>query len=214
MDKFDDQWFNDYDGMAHELEVHIITIDGAQHLRLNGYLKRNSILIKSETIADNKKEGIFGRFMIYPTHKQLEALKKENRKNDLYNELEIMTSEDGRWNLYKKDTQYFEPKDNIQRLDEGIKEFLFNISLQTPKDLTNWIQKANTISLELFKKSKSYIDEYVESNDMTNKDKMKDIDMMINYFEEKEQYEDCALLMKVKKRIIRRKKIIKTQEDE
>ena len=126
-----------------------------------------------------------------------------------------MTTEDGRWDLYKKDTQYFEPKDNIQKLDEGIKEFLFNISLQTPKDLTNWIQKANNISLELFKKSKSYIDEYVESNDMTSKDKMKDIDMMINYFEEKEQHEDCAFLMKIKKRIQRRKNLInKVQENE
>ena len=215
MDKFDDQWFNDYDNMAHELEVHIITTDGAQHLRLNGYLKRNSVLIKSETIADSKKDDIFGRFMIYPTHKQLEALKKENRKNDLYSELEIMTTEDGRWDLYKKDTQYFDPKDNIQRLDEGIKEFLFNISLQTPKDLTNWIQKANTISLELFKKSKSYIDEYVESNDLNNDDKIKDIDLMINYFEEREQYEDCAFLMKIKKRINKRKKLTnKIQEDE
>ena len=82
-DNWDDLDFND---MAHELEVHIITVDGAQHLRLNGYLKRNSILIKSETIASDEKEGVFGRFMIYPTYKQLEALKKENRKNDLYSE--------------------------------------------------------------------------------------------------------------------------------
>jgi len=213
MDKFDDQWFNNYD-MAHEIEVHIITADGAQHLRLNGYLKRNSVLIKSETIASNEKEGIFGRFMIYPTHKQLEALKKENRKNDLYSELEIMTTEDGRWDLYKKDIQYFEPKDNIQRLDEGIKEFLFNISLQTPKDLSRWIKKANNISLELFRQDKIYQDEYVESNDMTYDDKIKDIDIMINHFEELEQYEDCALLMKIKKRIIRRKKLQKTKNNE
>ena len=93
---------DDFSNMAHELEVHIITTDGAQHLRLNGYLKRNSVLIKSETIADDKKEGMFGRFMIYPTYKQLEALKKENRKNDLYSELETMTNEAGRWDLYKK----------------------------------------------------------------------------------------------------------------
>lgn len=214
MDIGDNQWFN-YDDMAHELEVHIITTDGAQHLRLNGYLKRNSILIKSETIADSKKDDIFGRFMIYPTHKQLEALKKENRKNDLYTELETMTTEDGRWNLYKKDQQYYDPKDNIQRLDEGIKEFLFNISLSTPKDLSKWIEKANNISLELFKKSKSYIDEYVESNDLNNNDKIKDIDLMISYFEEKEQYEDCAFLMKIKKRIKKRIRLTnKFQKDE
>ena len=36
MDRFDDQWFNNYDDMAHEIEVHIITTDGAHHLRLQG----------------------------------------------------------------------------------------------------------------------------------------------------------------------------------
>ena len=206
-----DNWndFNPND-MAHELEVHIITIDGAQHLRLSGYLKRNSILIKSETIASDEKEGVFGRFMIYPTYKQLEALKKENRKNDLYSELETMTNENGRWDLYKKDTAMF----NIQKLDEGIKNFLFDISLQTPKEINNWVKKANKMTLELFKTSKSYQDEYVESNDMTYKDKLKDIDIMIEYFEEREKYEDCALLMKIKQRIEKRQLLIKIQGNE
>ena len=196
--------------MAHELEVHIITIDGAQHLRLNGYLKRNSILIKSEVISNSKKSDIFGRFMIYPTHKQLEALKKENRKNDLYSELEIMTTEDGRWDLYKKDTRTY----NIEKLDEGIKNFLFNISLQNPKDISKWIEKANNISLELFKKNESYVNEYVETNDMTSDDKIKDIDMMIDYFEEREKYEDCALLVKIKEKIKKRELLNKIQENE
>ena len=204
---WDDFNLND---MAHELEVHIITVDGAQHLRLNGYLKRNSVLIKSETIADDKKEGIFGRFMIYPTYKQLEALKKENRKNDLYTELETMTNEDGRWDLYKKDTAMF----NIQKLDEGIKNFLFDISLQTPKDINNWVEKANKVSMDLFRESKSYQDEYVETNDMAYKEKIKDIDMMINYFEEREKYEDCAILMKIKQRIEKRQLLTKLQNNE
>ncbi len=199
-----------FNNMAHELEVHIITIDGAQHLRLNGYLKRNSVLIKSEIISDDKKEGIFGRFMIYPTYKQLEALKKENRKNDLYTELETMTNEDGRWDLYKKDAAMF----NIEKLDEGIKNFLFNISLQSPKDITNWVEKANKVSMDLFRSSKSYQDEYVESNEMTYKDKIRDIDMMINYFEEREKYEDCAILMKIKQRIEKRQLLTKFQRNE
>ena len=208
--KWDDWDDLDFNNMAHELEVHIITIDGAQHLRLSGYLKRNSILIKSETIASDEKEGVFGRFMIYPTYKQLEALKKENRKNDLYDELETMTNENGRWDLYKKDTAMF----NIQKLDEGIKNFLFDISLQTPKEISNWVEKANKVSLELFKTSKSYQDEYVESNDMTYKDKLKDIDIMIEYFEDREKYEDCALLMKIKQRIEKRQLLIKIQGNE
>ena len=202
-------WDN-YKDMAREIEVHIITIDGAQHLRLNGYLKRNSVLIKSEIISDDKKEGIFGRFMIYPTYKQLEALKKENRKNDLYDELETMTSEDGRWDLYKKDTAMF----NIKKLDEGIKNFLFDISLQTPKDLTNWVEKANKVSMDLFRSSKSYQDEYVETNDMGYKEKIKDINMMISYFEEREKYEDCAILMKIKQRIEKRQLLTKLQNNE
>ena len=208
--KWDDWDDLDFNNMAHELEVHIITIDGAQHLRLSGYLKRNSILIKSETIASDEKEGVFGRFMIYPTYKQLEALKKENRKNDLYDELETMTNENGRWDLYKKDTAMF----NIQKLDEGIKNFLFDISLQTPKEISNWVEKANKVSLELFKTSKSYQDEYVESNDMTYKDKLKDIDIMIEYFEDREKYEDCALLMKIKQRIEKRQLLNKLQNNE
>jgi|TARA_B100000579_G_scaffold365800_1_gene325336 hypothetical protein len=201
-------WDN-YKDMAREIEVHVITIDGAQHLRLNGYLKRNSVLIKSEIISDNKKEGIFGRFMIYPTYKQLEALKKENRKNDLYSELETMTTEDGRWDLYKKDTKNF----NIEKLDEGIKNFLFNISLQTSKDISSWVEKANKVSMDLFKSSESYQDEYVETNDMGYKDKIKDVDMMIDYFEEREQYENCALLLKIKQRIEKRELINKLYKE-
>ena len=203
-----DKW--DLNDMAHEIEVHIITLDGAQHLRLNGYLKRNSVLIKSEVISNSKKSDIFGRFMIYPTHKQLEALKKENRKNDLYSELEIMTTEDGRWDLYKKDTRTY----NIEKLDEGIKNFLFNISLQNPKDISKWIEKANNISLELFKKNESYVNEYVETNDMTSDDKIKDIDMMIDYFEEREKYEDCALLVKIKEKVHTRQLLTKLQNNE
>ena len=201
-------WDN-YKDMAREIEVHVITIDGAQHLRLNGYLKRNSVLIKSEIISDDKKEGIFGRFMIYPTYKQLEELKTENRKNDLYSELETMTTEDGRWDLYKKDTKNF----NIEKLDEGIKNFLFNISLQTSKDISSWVEKANKVSMDLFKSSKSYQDEYVETNDMNYKDKIKDVDMMIDYFEEREQYENCALLLKIKQRIEKRELINKLYKE-
>ena len=196
--------------MAHELEVHIITIDGAQHLRLNGYLKRNSIIIKSETIADDKKEGIFGRFMIYPTSRQLERVKKENRKNDLYSELETMTNEAGRWDLYKKDTKMF----SIEKLDEGIKNFLFNVSLQSSTDITNWVEKANKVSMDLFKESKSYQDEYVETNEMAYEDKIRDVDMMIEYFEEREHYEDCAILLKIKQRIEKRQLLIKLQNNE
>ena len=62
--------------MRPELEVYLTTYDGAQHLRLHGWLKRNSILIKSETIA--KAKDHFGLFMIYVNDEMLDKLKEAN----------------------------------------------------------------------------------------------------------------------------------------
>ena len=49
---------------------------------------------------------------------------------------------------------------------------------------------------------------------MTSDDKIKDIDMMIDYFEEREKYEDCALLVKIKEKIKKRELLNKIQENE
>ena len=49
---------------------------------------------------------------------------------------------------------------------------------------------------------------------MTYKDKLKDIDIMIEYFEDREKYEDCALLMKIKQRIEKRQLLTKLQNNE
>ena len=38
--------------------------------------------------------------------------------------------------------------------------------------------------------------------------------MMISYFEEKEKYEDCAILMKIKQRIEKRQLLNKLQNNE
>ena len=38
---------------------------------------------------------------------------------------------------------------------------------------------------------------------MSRKDKLRDIDLMIESFVEEERYEDCALLVKIKNRIIK-----------
>ena len=35
-----------------EFEVYLTTYDGTQHLRLHGWLKRNDVLIKAETIQN------------------------------------------------------------------------------------------------------------------------------------------------------------------
>lgn len=51
-----------------ELEVYLTTFDGAQHLRLHGWLKRNDTLIKAENISNG--DDHFGTFMVYITENQ------------------------------------------------------------------------------------------------------------------------------------------------
>ena len=38
---------------------------------------------------------------------------------------------------------------------------------------------------------------------MSKKDKLKDLDIMIESFVEEERYEDCALLVKIKEKVIK-----------
>ena len=52
----------------------------------------------------------------------------------------------------------------------------------------------------------AYISEnftYVETEEMSEKDKLKDLEIMIDTFVEEERYEDCALLVKIKKKVIK-----------
>ena len=46
---------------------------------------------------------------------------------------------------------------------------------------------------------------------MTYEHKLKDLDLLIKYFEEQERYEDCALLVKVKKKVEKRNILLKIQ---
>ena len=65
----------------------------------------------------------------------------------------------------------------------------------------------------LFKKNKDFINDYVKTNEMSAKDKLKDLELMIEAFVEEERYEDCALLVKIKEKVIKyyEKSIIKKQ---
>ena len=80
MDRIDDimgRWHR-----HREIEVFLTTFDGAQHLRLHGWLKRNDILIKSENIAD--LDDYFGVFTIYVNETMLDKLKKENTEKGFF----------------------------------------------------------------------------------------------------------------------------------
>jgi len=192
MDKIDDimgKWHR-----HKELEVFLTTFDGAQHLRLHGWLKRNDILIKSENIADI--DDYFGVFTIYVNETMLDKLKEENIEKGLYLNLEVMSTESERWNLY----QGLKNKNNLL---EKIQDFMFSFQIRNKNDIEKFLTQANETSLALFKKNKDFITDYVETSEMSKKDKLKDLEIMIDSFIEEERYEDCALLVKIKKKVIK-----------
>ena len=189
-----------------EMEVYLTTFDGAQHLRLHGWLKRNDTLIKSENIVD--KEDYFGTFMVYITENQLNKLKENNTESSLFMDLEIMSTESERWNIFQGLN-----KDSFENDLEKIQDFMFSFQIRDKGDIQKFLTQANETSLTLFKKSKDFITDYVETTEMSKKDKLKDLEIMIDTFVEEERYEDCALLVKIKNKVIKHyeKPLIKKQ---
>ena len=198
MDRIDDimgKWHR-----HREMEVYLTTFDGAQHLRLHGWLKRNDTLIKSENIVD--KDDHFGTFMVYITENQLNKLKENNTESSLFMELEVMSSESDRWNIFQglnKDNL----KDSFEKDLEKIQDFMFNFQIKDKGDIQKFLTQANETSLTLFKKNKDFINDYVETDEMSEKDKLKDLEIMIDTFVEEERYEDCALLVNIKNKVIK-----------
>ena len=192
MDRIDDimgKW-----NRHREMEVFLTTFDGAQHLRLHGWLKRHDTLIKSENIVD--QEGYFGVFMIFITENQLNKLKENNTESSLFLDLEVMSTESERWNIFQGLN-----KDKLKEDLEKIQNFMFSFQIKDKEDIERFLIQANETSLALFKKNKDFITDYVETPEMSKKDKLKDIELMIEHFVEDERYEDCALLVGIKEDI-------------
>ena len=179
-----------------EVEVYLTTFDGSQHLRLHGWLKRNDTLIKSENIVDN--DDHFGTFMVFITDKQLDNLKEDNLESGLFMGLEVMSTESERWNIFQGLN-----KDSFEKDLEKIQDFMFSFQIKDKGDIQKFLIQANETSLTLFKKNKDFINDYVETDEMSKKDKLKDLEIMIDTFVEEERYEDCALLVKIKNKVIK-----------
>ena len=189
-----------------EVEVYLTTFDGEQHLRLHGWLKRNDVLIKSENIANN--DDYFGVFMIFVTENQLDKLKENNTESSLFMDLEVMSTESERWNIFQGLN-----KDSFEKDLKKIQDFMFSFQIKDKGDIQKFLIQANETSLSLFKKNKDFINDYVETTEMSEKDKLKDLEIMINTFVEEERYEDCALLVKIKTKVIKHyKKTIKIEK--
>ena len=178
-----------------EFEVHLLTYDGSQHLRLHGWLKRNDVIIKSETIHNNDES--FGRFMVFINNIMLEKLKEENLERGLFVDIDVMNTENERWNMIKG----LNKEDERENLLDKIQDFMFSFQIRDKDDIEKFLSQANETSLKLFKQNESFVEDYVTTKELTYGDKIKDIDLMIEAFIEQERYEDCALLVKVKNKV-------------
>ena len=190
-----------------EIEVFLTTFDGEQHLRLHGWLKRNDVIVRSENII--KEDDYFGVFTVYVTENQLNKLKENNLDSNLFLDLEVMSKESERWNIFKniKDKERENIFDRIQNL-------MFSFQIKDKNDIEKFLKQANETSLALFKKNDDFIDDYVKTNEMSAKDKVRDLNLMIEAFVEEERYEDCALLVKIKDKIKKHYKKSKLKKHE
>ena len=179
-----------------ELEIYLTTYDSAQHLRLHGWLKQNKTSIEVEHIVD--QDDYFGMFTVYITENQLNKLKENNTESSLFMDLEVMSSESDRWSI--RDT--FLNEEKFKKDIEKIRDFMIDFQVRDKKDVQNFLTQANETSLSLFKQSKEFINDYVKTTSMSKKDKLKDIELMIEHFVEEERYEDCAILVGIKEDII------------
>ena len=168
------------------IEVCLTTEDGIQHLRCHGWLKRERVLIKAEQVFNNKGED-FGMFIIVIESEEFEGL--INLKDDLFKSFDVMSQEEERWNTYKKKKD----KDFIQ----NISNFMFSLTPEDEIDIDDFIIKSNEATLRMFKISDEFKGDYVMNNFMTTKEKLNDLDTLIEFFEDKERYEDCSYLLQI-----------------
>ena len=144
-----------------------------------------------------KKNDSFGTFTVYINDKMLENLKVDNLERGLYCDIDVMNGENERWGLLRS----IEHSQQQENLLDKIQNFMFSFQIKSKEDISKFLKQANETSLKLFKQDKSFIVDYVETKEMSKKDKLRDIEMMINAFVEEERYEDCAFLVKIKNKI-------------
>ena len=128
----------------------------------------------------------------------LEQLKEENMERGLFCDIDIMNTENERWNIFKR---LDEENDERENIFDKIQDFMFSFQIKDKDDIEKFLTQANNTSIALFKKSKDFIDDYIETEEMNYGDKVKDLDIMIEAFIEEERYEDCAILVKIKKKM-------------
>jgi hypothetical protein len=181
---------NEYRGPHNnETEICLLTYDGAQHLKLHGWLKRHKVPIRAENIVNDN--DCFGVFTVIISDDSFYDLEEENTEKALFMDLQIINKK-GRDRLGEIN------KESL----ENIKSFMFKFEVKDPDEIDDFLEQTNETSLALFRRNDDFIEDYVRTLEMEGEDKIKDIDYMISYFLKDERYEDCALLQDIKKRVI------------
>lgn len=179
-------------------EIILTTKDGICHLKLHGWLKRESFTIKAEQILSQASTD-FGMFILDIQPGDVERLRE---CSDLWDSIEYLGGDDGKWDTYKQLKQGDFIKD--------IKDFMFsppfnhenmNINPQDNIPIDELIAHTNETSLKLFRKNPEFIDNYLSTEELTEEEKQIDLLQMIGYFEKLERYEDCAFLVKIKNKL-------------
>ena len=78
---------------------------------------------------------------------------------------------------------------------------MFSFQIRDKADIDRFLTQANETSLALFKKNDDFVQDYIKTKELSRKEKLRDLDLMIESFVEEERYEDCAFLVKIKNRI-------------
>jgi hypothetical protein len=188
---------NEYRGPHNdETEICLLTYDGAQHLKLHGWLKRHKVPIRTENIIN--ENDCFGTFTVIINDDSFYDLEEENTEKALFMDLQIINRNDEDKGEYKINPTKKLDKETL----ENLKSFIFKFEVKDPDEIDDFLSQTNETSLALFRRNDDFIEDYVRTLEMEGEDKIKDIDFMIRYFLEDERYEDCALLQDIKKRVI------------
>ena len=188
---------NEYRGPHNnETEICLLTYDGAQHLKLHGWLKRHKVPIRAENIINDNE--CFGVFTVIIDDDSFYDLEEENTEKALFMDLQIINRNDEDKGEYKINPTKKLDKETL----ENLKSFIFKFEVKDPEEIDDFLSQTNETSLALFRRNDDFIEDYVRTLEMEGEDKIKDIDFMIRYFLEDERYEDCALLQDIKKRVI------------
>lgn len=181
---------NEYRGPHNdETEICLLTYDGAQHLKLHGWLKRHKVPIRAENIVN--EDDCFGTFTVIISDDSFYDLEEENTEKALFMDLQIISKKGGsRLGEINKESL------------ENLKSFIFKFEVKDPEEIDDFLSQTNETSLALFRRNDDFIEDYVQTLEMEGDDKIKDINFMISYFLKDERYEDCALLQDIKKRVI------------